>query len=277
MGFEEELKNLKELLRIKELEILNYKKFYEEHKNIVSNFPGIIVALNQYENIEFINENGAKLLGYSAKDLIGENWFDRCIPENIKENLRFIFSKIFEGSFYEYRYYENFVQTRYKTLKKIGWWNVYIRDARDIIKTIISYGTEISQKELIKNETVQEKTLLKIFDLLPEAVHVIDSDYNILYFNETFKRWNRILGLEVEIENKKIFDVFPFLATKVLEEYETVFSRGEILITKEENFFGDKKIVTETRKIPIFEKEKVIHVLTFIREITDFLNDNSEQ
>ncbi|MGB9642344.1 MAG: PAS domain-containing protein [Candidatus Ratteibacteria bacterium] len=277
MGFEEELKNLKELLRIKELEILNYKKFYEEHKNIVSNFPGIIVALNQYENIEFINENGAKLLGYSAKDLIGENWFDRCIPENIKENLRFIFSKIFEGSFYEYRYYENFVQTRYKTLKKIGWWNVYIRDARDIIKTIISYGTEISQKELIKNETEQEKTLLKIFDLLPEAVHVIDSDYNILYFNETFKRWNRILGLEVEIENKKIFDVFPFLATKVLEEYETVFSRGEILITKEENFFGDKKIVTETRKIPIFEKEKVIHVLTFIREITDFLNDNSEQ
>ncbi|MGC8805423.1 MAG: PAS domain-containing protein, partial [Candidatus Ratteibacteria bacterium] len=87
MGFEEELKNLKELLRIKELEILNYKKYYEEHKNIVSNFPGIIVALNQYENIEFINENGAKLLGYSAKDLIGENWFDRCIPENIKENL----------------------------------------------------------------------------------------------------------------------------------------------------------------------------------------------
>ena len=268
---EEEIKKLKNEILFKDIEIKKLKEEVENFKNIISFFPGIIVILNRYGMIEYINENGAKILGYFSKnELIGENWFDRCIPENIRDNLKFVFNKIMEGHIEEYTYYENTVETRYKTLKLFGWRNFYLKDEKNNIIKTISYGMEIIQKDLIKEE---EKRLIRIFDFLPEAIHIIDRDYKIIYCNNTFKKWNKILGFETEIIDKKIFDIFTFLSEKVKEEYEIVFNKGEILITKEKNLIKDREIETETRKIPIFEKDKVIHVITLIREITNFLRD----
>jgi len=267
---EEEIKKLKNTILFKDIEIKKLKEELEYFKNIVSYFPGIVVILNRYGIIEYINENGAKILGYFSKDeLIGENWFDKCIPENIRDDLKFVFNKIMEGHIEEYAYYENPVETRYKTLKLIGWRNFYLKDEKNNIVKAISYGTEVIQKDLIE----EEKRLIKIFDVLPEAIHIIDRDYKIIYCNNTFRKWNKILGLTLEITNKKIFDVFQFLSEKIKEEYEIVFNKGEILITREKNIIKDMEIETETRKIPIFEKDKVIHVITLIRELTNFLND----
>jgi PAS domain S-box-containing protein len=268
---EEEIDKLKNIIIFKDSEIKRLKEEISTLKNIISYFPGIIVILNRYGVIEYINENGAKILGYSSIDeLVGEDWFERCVPEYMRENLKFIFEQIIEGNREELGLYEGGVETKYKRVKIFTWRNFYLKDEKgNIIKTL-SYGMEIIQKDLIK-ET--EERLIRIFDFLPEAIHIIDRDYKIIYCNNTFKKWNKILGLETEIINKKVFDVFPFLSEKIREEYETVFIRGEILITKEKNLIKDMEIETETRKIPIFEKDKVIHVITLIREITNFLSD----
>ncbi|MCM8819036.1 MAG: PAS domain S-box protein [Candidatus Omnitrophica bacterium] len=265
-----ELKKLQDLLTFKQTEIENLKREAENYKEILSHFPGIIVVLNPNGIIEYINENGAKIIGYySTEELIYQNWFEKCIPENIRDSLKFVFNKIIEGHIEEFKYYENLVETKFKTQKLIGWRNSYLKDAVGNITKVISYGTEIS-KDILRKDKVGELT--KIFEVLPEAIHLIDREYIILYINETFKKWNILLGLSTDVIGKNIFNVFPFLSEKVREEYEEVFKTGEILITKEENRLKDKVIITETRKIPLFEKEKVSHIITFIREITNFLN-----
>lgn len=266
---EEEIKKLENIILFKDAEIKRLKEEIKNLENLLSYFPGIIVILNKHGLIEFINENGAKILGYKPEELTGENWFEKCIPENIRENLKFVFNKIIEGDIEEFEYYENPVQTRYKTLKIIEWRNSYIKDERgNIIKTI-SYGTEMAKKSLLSNEA--EKKFVRIFDDIPEAIHIIDRDYKILYINEAFKKWNRILSLKTDVIGRNIFEVYPFLSEKIKVEYETVFKTGECLITQEKNLIEGKEIITETRKIPIFEKENVIHVMTLIREITNFL------
>ncbi|HOM27174.1 MAG TPA: PAS domain S-box protein [bacterium] len=270
----DEIVKLKNILTFKDLEIKNLKEEIEKLKTIISFFPGIIVILDKYGNIEFINKEGVKVLHYSSEDeLVGENWFDKCIPEDNRENLRFIFRKIIEGYIDEFKYYENPVLTKIRTLKLIGWRNSYIKDEKgDIIKTI-SYGIEVL-RETLEKQKINDYT--KIFDILPEAIHIIDREFKILYFNEVFKKWNKILGFSVDVIGKKLFSVFPFLSDKVREEYEKVFENGDILITKEKNIIKGKEFITETRKIPIFEKEKVIRVITFIREITDFFKNYEE-
>ncbi|MCM8804430.1 MAG: PAS domain S-box protein [Candidatus Omnitrophica bacterium] len=268
---EEEIKKLENIILFKETEIKNLKEEVRNLKNIISHFPGIIIVLNKYGIIEFINENGAKILGYSYDELTGENWFEKCIPENIKDSLRFVFNKIIEGEIEEYKYYESPIETKYKTLKIIEWRNIYIKDEKGNIIKIINYGTETSSKGLIKDDI--EKKLIKFLDNIPEAIHIIDREYNILYINETFKNWNKILGFESNVIGKKIFDVYPFLTENIKNEYQKVFDTGDILITKEKNLIRDKEIITETRKIPIFEREKVVHILTLIRELTNFLKD----
>jgi len=44
---------------------------------------------------------------------------------------------------------------------------------------------------------------------------------------------------------------------------------GKILMSEEVNQVGDQEMITETRKIPIFEGDKVSRVVTVIRNITE--------
>ncbi|MCM8807956.1 MAG: PAS domain S-box protein [Candidatus Omnitrophica bacterium] len=266
---EEEIRKLQNIIIFKDLEIKTLQYQLEIFKKILAQFPGIIIVLEKNGFIEYINENGAKILGYHKDELIGKNWFEKCIPENIKEKLKFILYKIMEGYLEEYSYFENPVETKFKTQKLIGWRNNFIKDEKGNIIKVISYGIEIS-KENFKSERFDIFT--RIFDLLPEAIHIIDKDYKILYFNETFRKWNDLLGFPTDVVGKNLFEVFPFLSEKVKKEYENVFETGGILTTKETNFLMGKEIKTETRKIPVFTRDKVTHIITFIRELTQFLN-----
>ncbi len=267
---EEEIKKLQNLLAFKEGEIKILKREIENYKKLISYFPGIIVVLDRYGTIEYINEIGAKILGYfSTEELLGKNWFEKCIPENIRDSLKFVFNKIIEGHIEEFEYYENPIETKFKTQKLIGWRNNYIKDTSENVIKVFSYGCEVL-KESVKKEKIDDLT--KIFEILPEAIHIIDKDYKVVYLNETFIKWNKILGLPVNVIGKNIFEVYTFLSEKVKSEYEKVFTTGDFVITQETNILGDKEIITETRKIPIFEKNKVVYVITFIREITHFLD-----
>jgi len=270
----EELEKLKNIILFKDIEIKNLKEEIEKLKNIISFFPGIIVILNKYGNIEFINKEGLQILHYSSEDeLLGKNWFEKCIPENNRESLKFVFNKIIEGHINEFKHYENTVITKIRTLKLIEWMNAYIKDEKGNIVKTISYGIE-SLKEKFEKEKIKDYT--RIFDILPEAIHIIDREFKILYFNEVFIRWNKILGLPIDVIGKNILSIFPFLSDNVKNEYEKVFNNGEILITREKVLIKDKEFITETRKIPIFEGGKVVNVITFIREITNFFKNYEE-
>jgi len=270
----EELEKLKNIILFKDIEIKNLKEEIKKLKNIISFFPGIIVILNKYGNIEFINKEGLQILHYSSEDeLLGKNWFEKCIPENNRESLKFVFNKIIEGHINEFKHYENTVITKIRTLKLIEWMNAYIKDEKGNIVKTISYGIE-SLKEKFEKEKIKDYT--RIFDILPEAIHIIDREFKILYFNEVFIRWNKILGLPIDVIGKNIFSIFPFLSDNVKNEYEKVFKNGEILITREKVLIKDKEFITETRKIPIFEGGKVVNVITFIREITNFFKNYEE-
>jgi PAS domain S-box-containing protein len=270
----EELEKLKNIILFKDIEIKNLKEETEKLKNIISFFPGIIVILNKYGNIEFINKEGLQILHYSSEDeLLGKNWFEKCIPENNRESLKFVFNKIIEGHINEFKHYENTVITKIRTLKLIEWMNAYIKDEKGNIVKTISYGIE-SLKEKFEKEKIKDYT--RIFDILPEAIHIIDREFKILYFNEVFIRWNKILGLPIDVIGKNILSIFPFLSDNVKNEYEKVFNNGEILITREKVLIKDKEFITETRKIPIFEGSKVVNVITFIREITNFFKNYEE-
>jgi diguanylate cyclase (GGDEF)-like protein/PAS domain S-box-containing protein/putative nucleotidyltransferase with HDIG domain len=106
------------------------------------------------------------------------------------------------------------------------------------------------------------------FDSMSDAIHVIDRDMKIVLCNSYFSQWNKKLGLCEDILGKKVFDAFSFLSRKVREEYETVFSTGNIIVTQESNKIGSERVFTETRKIPMYEDGKIIGILTVIRDIT---------
>lgn len=121
-------------------------------------------------------------------------------------------------------------------------------------------------EEALKRSEMQYRTTL---DSMSDAIHVVDSNLRIVLFNKALKNLSMKLDLETDVIGMDLFEIFSFLSNSVREEYNRVFKTGEMLFTEESTKIKEFEIVTETRKIPIFEDGKVARVVTVIRDITD--------
>ncbi len=122
-----------------------------------------------------------------------------------------------------------------------------------------------------------ELQLRETLDAMGDAIHVIDKDRRIVLINKTFTRWMKELSLDEKPVGKLFREVFPFLPAKVDKEYQKVFQTGKNLITEEKTRIGGRELYTETRKIPILERDEVVQVATVIRDITEHKKDHKIQ
>lgn len=113
-----------------------------------------------------------------------------------------------------------------------------------------------------------ENKLKAVFDVMPDAISIVDEDMRIVFFNKRLNDWCGELCLTTDVTGKDLFEVFPFLPGNVREEYRKVFDSGSVLTTEEWTHIGESRIFTETRKIPILENGKAIMVVSIIRDIT---------
>ena len=224
----------------------------------------IIMLLDNDFNIIRVNKAARKMLGLKDKDIIGKKCYHLFhktkFPINMCPLKRAKQSKKHE----EMELYIKESQTWLSAcvdpiLDEKG----KVTGAVHIIRDITRY----KQVEAISRES--EQNYRATIDSMADAIHVVDENLHFILFNKTFKRWNKTLGLETNALGKKIFEVFPFLPKQVHKEYRKVFRTGKTVITCERNKPGKKEIITETRKIPIYEKGKVVRVLTVIRDVTE--------
>ena len=104
---------------------------------------------------------------------------------------------------------------------------------------------------------------------LGDAIHIVDTNWRITFFNTAFILWDAALGLPTDVIGRSVFEVFPFLSDKVVAEYERVVKSGKTLITEETTRIGSQEYITEARKIPIIRDGQVCEVVTAIRNLTD--------
>jgi PAS domain S-box-containing protein len=119
---------------------------------------------------------------------------------------------------------------------------------------------------LRKSESLYQSTI----EALEDGIHVLDRDLRITLFNRGFRKMCVRLSVDAErVIGRRLFDVFPFLPRAVADEYRRVFATGESVSTEEKTELSGVTVITETRKIPVFEDGKVIQVVTLLRDITN--------
>jgi PAS domain S-box-containing protein len=126
--------------------------------------------------------------------------------------------------------------------------------------------TERKRAENIIRES--EEKYRSILDALPDAVSVVDRDLKVIFANIRLRSWLRTLGFSDDITGMPLMDAFPFLSPDIPDQYRQVFSDGNPLVTEESSKIGDRKIITETRKIPLREESGIAAVVAIIREVT---------
>ncbi len=182
--------------KVAEAEIVKERNEVKQYLDIA----GVMLAVLDPEmNITKINQKGCEILGYTEEELIGKNWLENFIPDNIKEKINAVANAILEGNIKKYEYRENQIIAKDGSVKTIAFHNSLIRNDHGEITGIIFSGEDITEHILVEEE------LKNIFSLSPDMVCVADLEN--LSFRKINPAFRSILGYsKTEIAGKPFFD-----------------------------------------------------------------------
>lgn len=128
---------------------LTKKKMHQSIKQTKLYFdilPVMILALDQGANIIRINQRGCDLLGYTQEELLGRNWIDTCIPEEIQNSIHLAFSEMMIKKSGFKQQHKNEIIAKNGEKRLILWNNILIKDNDGYIIEILSAGEDITER-----------------------------------------------------------------------------------------------------------------------------------
>ncbi|MBU1356407.1 MAG: PAS domain S-box protein [Candidatus Edwardsbacteria bacterium] len=248
------------------------KESQRKLETLMGNLPGMVYRCRNDRDwtMEITNDACRDLTGYDPADIIANKtvsfaqlihpadremvWSDIQIAVQKKKAYQLIYRII----------------ARDGTEKWVWEQGLGVFDEKGILQALEGFITDISERKRAEDALhTSEYQYRSTIDSLADSIHVVDAKLSIMLTNRVFKEWNKKMGLASEAVGRNIFDIYPYLPKDaVSKEYQAVFQTGKVLATVEENSINNSQVVTETRKIPVFENDKVIRVTTVVRDIT---------
>jgi PAS domain S-box-containing protein len=175
----------------------------------------ILVVIGTDEKVMEINRKGTEILGYNEKELIGRNWFDIVIPENIREDLRGKFRQLLKEDAIIHDItpegFETPVLTRSVEEKLIAWNNSILRDENNEVVGTLSSGEDITERRRIE----ELKRYKELFENVEDVVFILDREGRFIEAND--KLFEKTGYIREEMSSLTIRDIIrqeqvPFVA-----------------------------------------------------------------
>ncbi len=135
-----------QLEREKEKILQTLKHEKEQHLFYLDVLNVMLVLLDTNGNIQFVNNKGSEILGYTKDELIGKNWFEICIPEPQKEEMLQVYEQVMSGEMKDVEDYTNPVLAKDGTLRTIKWHNGLLKNEAGKITGSLSSGIDITRE-----------------------------------------------------------------------------------------------------------------------------------
>ena len=268
----DELKTINEKLqkdiadrRETENELRESEKRYRE---LWDDAPVAYHTLDTKGIITNVNKTEAKMLGYKSKEMIGKPIFDFILPEQQETAKRRFKEKLSSKHIPK-------AESRIYVTKDGSKLYVYIDDVLEydsngeiigVRTTMVDVTANKKMEEALKESELQYRTTI---NSIADPITVVDAELRVILFNNAFKHRLEEFGLKTDVLGQTLFDILPFLSDKARSEYMEVFKSGQTVVTEEHIDTGGREFISEVRKIPIWEDNKVTRVLTIIRDITE--------
>jgi PAS domain S-box-containing protein len=124
----------------------------------------MLTVLDREGTVTLINRKGCEILGYAEEEILGRNWFDLVLPEDVRGEVKGVFTRIMNGDLASVEYYENPVLTKTNEKRIIAFHNTYLTDP-DGISGVLFSGEDITDIKRVE-EALQESE--KTFRALAE-------------------------------------------------------------------------------------------------------------
>ncbi|MFC2105968.1 PAS domain S-box protein [Candidatus Bipolaricaulota bacterium] len=140
--------------RRKAAELLRKEK--EQAQKYLDVAGAAFIALNREGRITLINQRGLEILEYeSDRELLGREWFETCIPPDIREALREVFAQMMAGEIEATKYYENPILTRNSEVRIITWHSTILTDDDGNPIGTLSSGEDITEQRKAEQERME--------------------------------------------------------------------------------------------------------------------------
>jgi PAS domain S-box-containing protein len=141
------------------------------YRSLLETVHMIAVGLDAEGIVTFANPFLLELTGYSAAEILGENWFDRFLPEEEKEAVKQVFHDLRGDSVISH--YENRILTRAGRERLIAWDNTVLQDPQGRFAGTMSLGVDITEiSQTLEALRESEERFRKAFHTSPDAINI---------------------------------------------------------------------------------------------------------
>lgn len=255
------------------------ERVLEEARNTAGKCFGMagvmLLGTNSEGIVVLANEKVCNFLGYTEKEILGRNWFDTFLPEQIRNENKEVFSRMMEGDAASTCYHQDEILTRGGEERIIAWHDTAIGDRSGKNIGRLSSGFDITRtKETEKRLEESDSRLRAITLALGEGVYILDMTGRMIFMNheaETILGWKEreLIGRNVHTLVHAHRTTGIILTSEECPIMETVNS-GNICRSAEEIFIrkdGTPFPVTLV-STPVINNGKITGSVVAFRDIT---------
>jgi len=240
----------------------NLKSSEEKYRDLIeTSTMGLLEIDLQKDRVEYINPKFMEISGFNRKELEEGQLFHKIIyPENYKEII-----KTHDSEDIEFR-----TISKDKDIKWLSGTRVFQYNSKGKpinLRLWVQDISRIKESELKLKESEEKYRL--ITESISDPLHVVDTDLKIIYLNPAFTNWLKALGLNHEVIGKNPTEAFPFIEKNVIKEYQEIFNSKKEFFLEGYSLLNNKRIFTETKKIPVLNDGKVIQIITIVRDVSE--------
>jgi PAS domain S-box-containing protein len=159
----------------------------QKWRNILVNSPQIAITLDTQAKIVFANAHFLKLTGWEEKEVIGRDWFELFIPENIREEIGNVFhTTVARNDLLDFNNYENEIITRSGEIRNVAWFNVLTKDTEGKVVEVTCLGVDLTERYKVEEELreSEERFRLLLNDVEMVSVQGYGPDGTTQYWNK---------------------------------------------------------------------------------------------
>ncbi len=160
----------------------------------------ILLVLDTKGVVTMINRKGAELLGLSAEEIIGKEWYETYVPGDQRAEVLERLAGVLDGSAEEPLHVENEIITADGKRRMISWRNAVVRDKNRTVVGVLSSGEDITDlREAQRGLLIKDVAISSS----PDGVIIIGPDERVMYANPAYlhllgyKGMDEIVGMPV--------------------------------------------------------------------------------
>ncbi len=166
----------------------------------------MLLALDTNGIVTSVNKKGCEILEYDEKEIIGKNWADHFISDDMRKQVKKVFREIMNGHIYKFQHvYDHPVISQSGKVKNIAWYNSLILDEQGEILGTLSSGEDITERKKAEDALRQsEEKFFKAFNANPDMAiisNLKDGTYvevNDSFVNATGYRREELIGHTID-------------------------------------------------------------------------------